>query len=166
MNGGSIRLFISHKSAVFKINNKNIKQIIEIENKIFNNFSKITNNFKVSIFKSRDKLVNTIKKINEKKKIIHIYGASTKGNVILQYCKITKESIPFAVERNKDKFGKFTPGTLIPIISEKESKKKSPDYYLVMPWHFRKEILLREQSFLEKGGKIIFPLPQIEIISK
>jgi hypothetical protein len=166
MNGGSIRLFISHKSAAFKINNKNIKQIIEIEKKIFVNFSKIINNFKVSIFKSRDKLVNIIKKINEKKKLIHIYGASTKGNVILQYCKITKESIPFAVERNKDKFGKFTPGTLIPIISEKESKKKSPDYYLVMPWHFRKEILLREQSFLEKGGKIIFPLPQIEIISK
>ena len=84
----------------------------------------------------------------------------------MQYCKITKQSIPFAVERNKDKFGKFTPGTLIPIISEKESKKKNPDYYLVMPWHFRKEILLREQSFLEKGGKIIFPLPHIEIISK
>ena len=74
MNGGSIRLFISHKSAVFKINNKNIKQIIEIENNIFNNFSKITNNFKVSIFKSRDKLVNTIKKINEKKKIIVRFG--------------------------------------------------------------------------------------------
>jgi len=84
----------------------------------------------------------------------------------LQYCKLTKESIPFAAERNKDKFGKFTPGTLIPIISEKESRKKNPDYYLVMPWHFKKEILLREKSFLENGGKIIFPLPYIKIVSQ
>jgi hypothetical protein len=166
MNGGSVRLFISHKSAKFKINKKNIKKIITIENKIFINFYKVIDNFKKSIFKSRNNLVNVIKKINQKKKIIHIYGASTKGNVILQYCKLTKESIPFAAERNKDKFGKFTPGTLIPIISEKESRKKNPDYYLVMPWHFKKEILLREKSFLENGGKIIFPLPYIKIVSQ
>jgi hypothetical protein len=166
MNGGSVRLFISHKSAKFKINKKNIKKIITIENKIFINFYKVIDNFKKSIFKSRNNLVNVIKKINQKKKIIHIYGASTKGNVILQYCKLTKESIPFAAERNKEKFGKFTPGTLIPIISEKESRKKNPDYYLVMPWHFKKEILLREKSFLENGGKIIFPLPYIKIISQ
>lgn len=166
MNGGSVRLFISHKLSLFKINKKNIKNIISIENKIFNNLSKIINNFRKSILKSRIKLVNIIKKINKKKKIIHLYGASTKGNVILQYCKITKKMIPFAAERNKDKFGKFTPGTLIPIISEKESRKKNPDYYLVMPWHFEKEILLREKIFLKNGGKIIFPLPYIKIISE
>jgi hypothetical protein len=108
--------------------------------------------------------VDLVKKINKQKKIIHVYGASTKGNVILQFCKLTKEMIPFAAERNKDKFGRFTPGTSIPIISEKESREKSPDYYLVMPWHFKKEILHREKSFLKKGGKIIFPLPTIKII--
>jgi hypothetical protein len=164
MNGGSVRFFISHKSSAFKIDKKNVEKIIKIENRIFINFSKIINNFKKSIYKSRVKLVDLVKKINKQKKIIHVYGASTKGNVILQFCKLTKEMIPFAAERNKDKFGRFTPGTSIPIISEKESREKSPDYYLVMPWHFKKEILHREKSFLKKGGKIIFPLPNIKII--
>jgi hypothetical protein len=164
MNGGSVRFFISHKSSVFKINKKNIKKIIKIENRIIINFSKTINNFKKSIYESRTKLVDLIKKINKQKKIIHVYGASTKGNVILQFCKLTKEMIPFAAERNKDKFGRFTPGTSIPIISEKQSREKNPDYYLVMPWHFKKEILHREKSFLNKGGKIIFPLPRIKII--
>jgi hypothetical protein len=164
MNGGSVRLFISHKSSEFEVNEKNIKEIITIENKIFINFNKIINNFKNSIFESRQKLFKLIKKINDQKKIIHLYGASTKGNVILQFCKLKKEMIPFAAERNREKFGRFTPGTLIPIISEKESRKKNPDYYLAMPWHFKTEILRREKRFLKKGGKIIFPLPKIKII--
>lgn len=164
MNGGSVRFFISNKLSVFKINKRNIEKIIKMENRIFFNFNKTINNFKKLIYESRVKLVDLVKKINKEKKIVHVYGASTKGNVILQFCKLTKEMIPFAAERNKDKFGRFTPGTLIPIISEKHSREMNPDYYLVMPWHFKKEILNREKSFLKKGGKIIIPLPNIKII--
>jgi len=96
---------------------------------------------------------------------VHGYGASTKGNTLLQYFGITNELLPFIAERNESKFGKFTPGTLIPIISESDSKDRNPDVYFVLPWHFRHAILKREQKFREtSSAKFCFPLPKFEII--
>ena len=103
----------------------------------------------------------TLKKQNKK---IFGYGASTKGNVLLQYCNIDSKLINCIAEVNKFKFNKFTPGTNIKIVSEKEAKLKKPDYLLVLPWHFKDHIIKREQKFLKDGGKLIFPLPDIEII--
>ena len=99
----------------------------------------------------------------QKKKVLG-YGASTKGNVILQYCQINSNLLPYIAEVNKFKFKKYTPGTNIQIISEKEAKQKKPDYFLVLPWHFKDYIVKRERKFLKSGGKLIFPLPEIEII--
>jgi hypothetical protein len=101
--------------------------------------------------------------VNRKGQKVLGYGASTKGNVLLQYCGITKAEMPFIAEVNKDKFGCFTPGTLIPIISEKEAREMKPDFFFVLPWHFRKGIIEREKVFLESGGKLVFPLPRIEV---
>ena len=100
---------------------------------------------------------------NQNKKIIG-YGASTKGNVILQYCNIGSKIINYIAEVNKFKFNKFTPGSNIKIISEEKAKKKKPDFLLVLPWHFKDHIIKREQKFLKNGGKLIFPLPDIEIV--
>ena len=72
--------------------------------------------------------------------------------------------IPAIAEVNEEKFGKITPGSHIPIISELEAKSMNPDYFLVMPWHFKESILRRERRFIESGGKFIFPFPEIEII--
>jgi len=99
-------------------------------------------------------------------KKIHIYGASTKGNTILQWCNIDNKIIEYAAERNPDKYGALTLGTNISIISEAESRNMNPDYYLVLPWHFKDEFLQREKETLEKGIGLIFPLPRIEIIQK
>ena len=104
-----------------------------------------------------------INNINESGKTIHAYGASTKGNVLLQFCGLTSHEIPFAAEINPDKFGRFTPGSRIPIISSEESLDMKPDYYLVLPWHFREGIIKNEKEFLAAGGKFIFPLPEIEV---
>ena len=83
-------------------------------------------------------LLKILKNIKNSKKIIHGYGASTKGNILLQYYKINNKTIKFIAERNKIKFNCFTPGSKIKIISEEESRKQKPDYYLVLPWHFKK----------------------------
>ena len=166
MNGGSARFFISHKDSGFKINKKNISKIMKIENKIFNNFNITIKKFRKNIINSKKNLIYLIKKLYRKNKTIHIYGASTKGNVIIQFCKLNKEMIPYAAERNPEKFGRYTPGSLIPIISESRSRALKPDFFLVMPWHFKKEIVLREKIFLNKGGKLVFPLPKIQIIGK
>ena len=110
---------------------------------------------------STNKLLNNIKKNN--KKIIG-YGASTKGNVLLQYYKIDKNNLNFIADRNPYKFNKYTPGTMIKIISEEKARKMKPDYFFVLPWHFKKEILNREIKMRKKGTKFIFPLPKLKII--
>jgi hypothetical protein len=91
------------------------------------------------------------------------YGASTKGNVLLQFCNLTSDDIPYIGEVNSDKFGSFTPGSRIPIISEAEVISMKPDYLLVLPWHFRDGIIKKEKDYLASGGKFIFPMPEIEI---
>lgn len=110
------------------------------------------------------RLKHLIQTINENGKKVWIYGASTKGNCTLQFANITKEDVPYAVERNPKKFGKMTP-TGTEIISEEEMRQNPPEYLLVLPWHFRKEIIERESVFLENGGSFIFPFPTLDIFS-
>ena len=92
-------------------------------------------------------------------------GASTKGNVVLQHCGITRSLLPEIAEVNPDKFGCFTPGSKIPIVSEADMRAKHPDVLVVLPWHFKKTFLERERAFLAAGGKLLFPLPSIELVS-
>lgn len=99
-------------------------------------------------------------------KTIHLYGASTKCNTLLQYCGFDSKTIPYAAERSPEKWGAKTLGTNIQIISEEESRKMRPDYYLVGPWHFKKEILEREKGTIDSGVGFIFPLPKIEVVEK
>ena len=97
---------------------------------------------------------------------MHVYGASTKGNTILQWCDINSMLVEYAAERNPDKYGAYTLGTNIPIISEAESRAMNPDYYLVLPWHFKEEFLEREKEALDKGTGFIFPVPVVDIYKK
>jgi hypothetical protein len=92
------------------------------------------------------------------------YGASTKGNVVLLFCGFTENDLPAIAEVNADKFGCVTPGTHIPIVSEAEARAMKPDYFLVLPWHFKAGILQREKEYLTGGGRMIFPFPEIEIV--
>ena len=163
INGGSITYFICHNNAKFKTNSKKINHIVKEENKF--KLEKIITykKFEKNIIKQKTKLFSLIKKVIKEKKSIHGYGASTKGNVLLQYFKITNKFIDFIADRNPKKSGFYTPGTKIKIITEEKSRKIKPDYYLVLPWHFKKEILIREREIMKKGTKLIFPLPKLEI---
>ena len=162
INGGSSRFYVCHKEKKIKISKK-INKILNMERKekIFKNqtfklFYKRIKNLK-SEFK---KLMNELKK---NKKIVHGYGASTKGNILIQFYGLSDKEIPFIAERNKQKFNCYTPGSKIKIISESRSRYLKPDYYVVLPWHFKKEILLREKKIRKKGTKFIFPLPKLQI---
>ncbi|MEZ4901439.1 MAG: methyltransferase C-terminal domain-containing protein [Spirosomataceae bacterium] len=120
--------------------------------------------FEERIFKHRVELSTLIENIVTSGKTVLGYGASTKGNVLLQFCGITKELIPYIAEVNPNKYGCYTPGTHIPIISEQEAIAMKPDYFLVLPWHFKHAILEKEKEYLQNGGKFIFPLSEIEIV--
>lgn len=167
INGGSFSLTVArNESTVFKENTKLVNQFLENEKNEGYDDIKRYEEFRVNVELHRNSLVELLTKLKSDGKKVIGYGASTKGNVMLQYCHITTDLIPCIAEVNEDKFGAFTPGTNIPIISEAEARGLSPDYYLVMPWHFKENFLKRERSYLEAGGKLIFPLPKIDIVSK
>lgn len=116
--------------------------------------------------KHRDELNALLQRLKAQGEVVFGAGASTKGNVVLQYCGLSAENLPAISEVNPDKFGAFTPGTLIPIISEKEARERKPHYMMVLPWHFRDTLIEREAEYLKSGGKLIFPLPNIEIVAQ
>ena len=163
INGASKQFYICHKNSRFKENKKLIQKILQYENKKKINSKMTLINFYKEIHKIKYQLLNLLKKIKEKKQNIHGYGASTKGNVLLQYFGIDNKFIDNISERNPNKFNLYTPGTNIKIISENASRKKLPKYYLVLPWHFKDEILKREKKIRSKGTKFIFPLPGLKV---
>lgn len=166
INGSSKQFLICRDKAKYKVNITKIKKILLEEKKLNLEKKETYVKFKNHIDLLKKKLKNSLLNIKEKKKIVHGYGASTKGNVLLQYFDLDKKQISYIADRNPKKFGLFTPGTRIPIISEKKSRATKPDYYLVLPWHFKNEILKRESKMLDKGTSFIFPLPKFSIVKK
>lgn len=120
--------------------------------------------FRASIVTARRDTISFFAQAHLDGKVVHGLGASTKGNTLLQHFKLGRHNLPCISDANPDKWGRFTPGTLIPIVSEAESRAQRPDYYFVLPWHFRDTIIEREREFLERGGKLVFPLPKFEIV--
>ena len=164
INGGSSSYFICHENAKYNSNKKKINKILSLEKKFGVEKLSTYKKFKKRIDKLKANLNILINKISKKNKTIHGYAASTKGNVLLQYFNINKKNIKYISDRNPKKKNLYSPGSNIKIISEAQSRKMKPDYYLVLAWHFKKEILLRENSIRKKGTKFIFPLPKIQII--
>jgi SAM-dependent methyltransferase len=167
INGGSIRCFATHKDNFSNKNEDHSRNLLKLRQDEFDlelDTDKPYKNFQDRINVHRDELNSLLKSLKKDGKKIHIYGASTKGNTILQWCGIDHRIIDYAAERNPDKYGAITLGTDIPIISEAESRSMKPDYYLVLPWHFKNEFVKREAEIITSGTKLIFPLPTIEII--
>jgi SAM-dependent methyltransferase len=166
-NGGSIRCYAAHAGNIrYKRDEftQNIKTLRQQEFDLELDTDKPYRHFQERADVHREELLGLLKRLRAEGKRIHVYGASTKGNTILQWCGIDGRLIDVAAERNPDKFGARTLGTDIPIVSEEESRKARPDYYLVLPWHFREEIVARESAMLAAGVGLIFPLPTIEIV--
>jgi hypothetical protein len=169
INGGSLRCYVAqsaslaHKRETWQ---SEIRQMRQEEFDLELDTDKPYRSFQDRINVHREKLLNLLKQLRAEGKRIHIYGASTKGNTILQWCGIDQRIIDCAAERNPDKFGARTLGTDIPIVSEEESRGQKPDYYLVLPWHFADEFIDREKAALAGGTGFIFPLPEIRIVKR
>ena len=163
-NGGSFRIYFAKKdSSMYKEDTEVIDKIIKEEIEYGLHDDNIFKHFMDNCDNQINKLKKFIDVVNKNNNKIYIYGASTKGNCLLQYGNITENDIKYAVERNPKKEGKMT-STGIRIIMEEQMRKEQPDYLLVLPWHFKNEIIQRESDFLEKGGQLIFPFPEFEII--
>lgn len=164
VNGGSFAVTVAKQSSRRSANDGVVQALLDQEHSMAFETLKPYEDFRHSTFRHREALVGLVKRLNAEGKTVFGYGASTKGNVLLQFCGFTAADIQCIAEVNEDKFGHFTPGTGIPIVSEAEARARKPDYFMVLPWHFRSGIIAREREFLAGGGHLIFPLPKLEIV--
>ena len=173
INGGSFRVYIRHANAdpatfatapYRDVARMRVDSILEYEKSLGLQKKKIYMDFWKEINSLKKQTVDFIKKEKRKGKTIWGYGASTKGNTLLQWFGLDNTLIDGIAERSEAKFGLKTAGTNIPIRSGADMRKAKPDYLLVLPWHFIDEFKKREQDFLKSGGTFIVPCPRFEII--
>ncbi len=164
VNGGSFAVTAARQNSGRRANRAVIDWLLGQEERMGLPTPRPYRDFEERVYRHRADFMRLLSALVGDGKTILGYGASTKGNVVLQFCGITAAQIPAIAEVNPDKFGTFTPGTGIPIVSEEEARAMRPDYFLVLPWHFKEGILRRESDFIDGGGKMIFPFPEIEIV--
>jgi hypothetical protein len=164
INGASFAVTVAHQTSSLPTNRAVIEWIIEQEERMGLSTEVPYRAFAERVVRHREDLRRLLQGLKDDGKRVLGYGASTKGNVVLQYCGIGPDLVQAIAEVNQEKYGCVTPGTHIPIISEEDAAAMQPDYYVVLPWHFRNGILQREREYMAKGGKFIFPFPEIEIV--
>ena len=164
VNGGSFAVTAAKKGSKRRADTPMINWLLEQEKRMGMETPRPFREFEDRVFRHREDLRRLVTYLVQDGKRIVGYGASTKGNVVLQFCGLGPNEIPAIADVNPDKYGCVTPGTHIPIVSEEEGRALEPDYFLVLPWHFKAGIVERERDFLQKGGKMIFPFPEIEIV--
>jgi SAM-dependent methyltransferase len=173
VNGGSLRAYIQNRTAsssIFgdatyrEIAAGRVQAIRDEETRMGLGDSAPYLEFALWVNRIKDDVVGFIKDQVARGKKVYVYGASTKGNTLLQYFDLDASLITAAAERNPDKWGKRTVGTHIPIISEEEARAAKPDYFLILPWHFLEEFQIREKTYLLSGGKFIVPMPHFTLI--
>jgi SAM-dependent methyltransferase len=163
VNGGSFRTLICHKGSHPILST--VAKMAEHEDRLglgdhatYEKFAENIRNIRSDV---RDLIVNEV----GRGKIVYVYGASNRGNTILQYFELDHSLIKKAADANPEKWGRKTVGTLIPIVSKEEARKDRPDYFLILPHHFLEEIIRDEKQYLELGGKFIVPLPEFRVVT-
>lgn len=169
VNGGSFRVYVKHANSRLprgdEDSSSRLKEVDELEKSLGLDRREPYEKFRLRVQGLKKKLHDFIKAETQQGKTIYVYGASTKGNTLLQFCNLNHRLIKAAADRNPAKWGKKTVGTLIPIISEEQARADKPDYFLILPWHFLRVFRQREQVYLRSGGKFIVPLPEFQVIN-
>ena len=173
INGGSLRAYIRNRGAdivdfgdatyrAFAADR--VQAMRESEIKLGLADKPVYAEFAMRVERIRQDTMQFVQNAVAQGKKVYVYGASTKGNTVLQYFGLDHTLITAAAERNPDKWGRVTVGTKIPIISEAEARSAKPDYFLILPWHFLEEFMAREHDYLYSGGRFIVPFPYFTLI--
>ncbi len=162
VNGGSFRTYASHRGR-YPVR-ESVRQLRQTEEHLQLNDGEAYRRFAANIKKIKSQLSQLVAREVKRKKVIYVYGASNRGNTILQYCGLDHRLIKKATDANSEKWGLTTVGTKIPIVSKEEARGDKPDYFLILPHHFLEEIEREENDYLEHGGRFIVPLPKVRVI--
>lgn len=167
VNGGSIRVFVRPLAAGDPPSDAldRVNAIKEWERSLELRSDAPYDEFREETAAIRSELLDLLRQLVGQGRKVYGYGASTKGNTLLQFCGLDATLIAKIADRNASKWGTTTIGTNIPIISEEEARSDQPDYFLILPWHFLEGFIEREKEFLERGGRFIVPLPRVRMLS-
>jgi hypothetical protein len=160
VNGGSFSITVTKKDPHAPISDT-IKGILEHELDIGLDTLQPYKSFAERVEDTRQQLRAFLQQAKSEGKTVAALGASTKGNVLLQYCNISRDDIPCVGEVNPEKFGSYTPGTWLPIIREEEVLDMNPDFLIILPWHFKKFFL---NNIKFKDQQLVTPLPQVALL--
>jgi hypothetical protein len=168
-NGGSLRVTVCHQGSHWGQHSNAVRsRVYGLKKREFETGLDTDSPYRAfgaTVERIRADLAPLIAKLRASGKSVYGYGASTKGNVILQYCGVGATHLTAIADRNPAKWGTRTVGSNIPIVSEEEMRQGKPDFLLVLPWHFMREFRAREEVFLSRGGQFIVPVPKVEIVS-
>ena len=164
MNGGSFYIIAGREDGPYQPQSAKIQKILDEEAAMDTDepFVRLRNR----ILTHRDDVREFFSTMRAAGKKVYGYGASTKGNIVLNYCDVGPKDIVAIGDRNPEKDGLVTPGTRIPIISHAKLRAANPEYLFVMIWHFRKEVIRDEIELIEKGAKFVFDLPRLHVVDK
>ena len=163
VNGGSFRSYICHKGR-YPVG-PSVKRMDEYEAGLELDHHETYEKFAARIVKIKSQVHDFVAAEVKRGKTVYVYGASNRGNTILQYCELDHTLIKKATDANPEKWGRKTAGTFIPIIPKEEAREDKPDYFLILPHHFLEEIRRDESRYLESGGKFIVPLPEFRVVT-
>ena len=162
-HGGSLRVFVKNKqNKSYKLTSALSKFLkLEKNSKIFTkkNFSR----FNIQIQKIKKNIIDLLLNLKLNNKKVVAYGAPAKGNTFLNYCMLDNALIKFTVDKNPSKFGKFLPGSQIPILHPKKIISEKPDYIFILPWNLSKEIINQIKK-IYTGAKYITAIPKVKIL--
>ncbi|HKN53060.1 MAG TPA: methyltransferase C-terminal domain-containing protein, partial [Amycolatopsis sp.] len=168
VNGGSFRLYVGHQDArarwVSRAGARRVAELSRQETALGLHLPDTYQDLRRRIAALKASIPEFVRQEMAAGKVFHVYGASTKGNTILQFLGLDHRHFAMAAERSPHKWGLRTAATDIPIVSEEESRQAGPDYYFVLPWHFRDSFITREAAFLSAGGQMVFPLPEPTVV--
>ncbi len=165
VNGGSFRVFLCRPGSEWhETHGETVDTVRRREEELRLDTDEPYRKFRDASRRIGQELQDLLRKLKAEGKRVYVYGASTKGNTLLQFCGIDHELIDKAADRNPEKWGRHTLGTNIPIISEVQARADKPDYFLVLPWHFFSAFVTREAEFLAHGGKFILPVPRVTVV--
>ncbi|ALL79475.1 methyltransferase (plasmid) [Pseudonocardia sp. EC080610-09] len=162
--GGSLCTVLAKDTSTRSVDDAGLQRLRDLETEAVLDSMAPFEAFAGRIKRHRDELREFLDASAAAGKLTLGYGASTKGNVLLQYCEITEQDLPCIGEVSAEKSGCLTPGSRIPIVSEEAAKAHNPDQLLVLPWVYRDGFIEREQDFLANGGKLVFPLPELDSV--
>lgn len=164
VNGGSFRLILAKRPTRRRYDSAPIDRLRALEAEHALHTLRPFEEFAARAARHREAIRSFFVQARRAGRLTLGYGASTKGNVLLQYCGIGADDLPCVADANPDKFGRYTPGTRIPIVSEAEGHSRHPDQFLVLPWHFHDVFIEKERDFLASGGRLVFPLPRLTVV--